>query len=63
MNKQIVERRRLLQFLMLGSLAVPAIALAGCAQGSGVPMTRRRRGGGGNQGGEKSGGGGYGGRN
>lgn len=59
MNKQIVERRRLLQFLMLGSMAVPAVALAGCAEGSGVPTTRpRRRGGGGNQGSEKSGGGG-----
>ena len=59
MDQQFVERRRLLQFLALGSIAVPAVTLAGCAQGSGVPMTRpRRRGSGGNNGSEKSGGGG-----
>ena len=35
MDKRIVERRRLLQLLMLGSLAVPAVGLAGCGTGSG----------------------------
>jgi hypothetical protein len=58
MDQPSVERRRLLQFFALGSIAVPAAALAGCAQGSGSPMTRPRRRGGGNNGGEKSGGGG-----
>ena len=60
MSQQIVERRRLLQFFALGSIAVPAAALAGCAQ-SGSPARPRRRSGGGNSGGEKSGGGGGGG--
>ncbi len=66
MNEQTVERRRLLQFLMLGSVAVPALALAGCAaKGGGQSRPPRRYGGGGgNRGGEKSGGGGgIGGRN
>lgn len=59
MDQQAPARRRLLQLFILGSIALPAAALAGCAQGAGVPMTRpRRRGGGGNNGGEKSGGGG-----
>ncbi len=35
MDKGIVDRRRLLQWIALGSVAVPAIALAGCAQGGG----------------------------
>ena len=56
MDQQFVERRRLLQFLALGSIAVPAATLAGCAQGSGVPMTRpRRRGSGGAGAGGKKG--------
>ena len=61
MHNGIVDRRRLLQWLALGSLAVPTAALAGCAQGrAGRPP---RRGGGGNRGGEKggTGGGGFGG--
>jgi hypothetical protein len=61
MDNGIVDRRRLLQWFALGSLAVPAIALAGCAQG--VTARPPRRGGGGNRGGEKggTGGGGFGG--
>jgi hypothetical protein len=55
MNEQIVERRRLLQLFTLGSLALPAVVLAGCASGS--APTQPRRYGGGNRGGEKSGGG------
>lgn len=35
MDKRILERRRLLRLFMLGSLAVPAVVLAGCAAGSG----------------------------
>jgi hypothetical protein len=35
MDNHILERRRLLQLFMLGSLAAPAVALAGCATGSG----------------------------
>jgi hypothetical protein len=59
MNQQVIERRRLLRLFMLGSIAVPAVALAGCAQGtSGRPARPPRRYGGGNNGGEKSGGGG-----
>lgn len=58
MNEQIVERRRLLQVLMLGSMALPAIALAGCAAEGGRQSRPSRRYGGGNNGGEKSGGGG-----
>lgn len=57
MDQKIRERRRLLQFLMLGSMALPAVALAGCAQKPGTRPTKPRRyGGGGSQGGEKSGG-------
>ena len=59
MNQQVIERRRLLQLLMLGSIAVPAVALAGCAQSnSGRPARPPRRYGGGNNGGENAGGGG-----
>lgn len=61
MNQQIVDRRRLLQFFALGSIAVPAAALAGCASDGGRPGRPPRRYGGGNHGGEKSGGGGGGG--
>ena len=35
METRILERRRVLRILALGSLALPAIALAGCASGSG----------------------------
>jgi len=55
MDKGIVDRRRLLQWIALGSVAVPAIALAGCTQGGGRPP-RRRMSGGGSNGGEKGGG-------
>jgi hypothetical protein len=47
MDNRILERRRLLQLFMLGSLAVPAVALAGCASGSGR-RTRPPQFGGGN---------------
>ena len=47
MDKDILERRRLLQLVLLGSLAVPAMALAGCAAGSGR-RTRPPQFGGGN---------------
>jgi hypothetical protein len=47
MDNRILERRRLLQLLALGSLAVPAVALAGCAAGSGR-RTRPPQFGGGN---------------
>jgi hypothetical protein len=58
MDNQILERRRLLQMITLGSLAAPAVALAGCAgdPGSGPPQRRLFRKGGGNRGGEHSGG-------
>jgi hypothetical protein len=56
MTQQIVERRRLLQLFALGAIAVPAAALAGCAQGTRTTRPPRRYGGGGNRGGEKSGG-------
>ena len=35
MDNRILERRRLLQLFTLGSLAVSALALAGCGTGSG----------------------------
>jgi hypothetical protein len=62
MDSRILERRRLLQLFILGSLAVPAVALAGCATGSGRRTRPPHFGGGsndksGNNGG--SGGGGY----
>jgi hypothetical protein len=62
MDNGIVGRRRLLQWIALGSLAVPAIALAGCASGGGTRPPNFRTGGG-NRGGEKGGrgGGGFGG--
>jgi len=63
MDQQPPARRRLLQLLVLGSIALPAVALAGCAQKPGASAPRPMRYGGGNRGGEKSGGGGYGGRN
>lgn len=56
MDDQIFERRRFLQVFALGSVALPAVALAGCATGSG-PAPRRRLHGGGSSG-EKSGNGG-----
>lgn len=55
MDSPIFERRRLLQLFTLGSLALPAAMLAGCAQGSGAARPRRFHGGGGN---DKGGGGG-----
>ena len=57
MDNGIVDRRRLLQWIALGSLSVPAIALAGCASGGGTRSPDFRTGGG-NRGGEKGGGGG-----
>ena len=47
MDKDILERRRLLRLFMLGSL-VPAVALAGCAAGSGRRTRPPRFGGGSN---------------
>ncbi len=47
MNKDILARRRLLQIFALGTLAMPAIALAGCSTGSGR-RTRPPQFGGGN---------------
>jgi hypothetical protein len=35
MDAPLLERRRLLRFLALGSVAVPAMAVAGCASGGG----------------------------
>lgn len=60
MNQQVIERRGLLRLFMLGSVALPALALAGCAYDSAGRTSRppRRYGTGGNKGGEKSGGGG-----
>lgn len=55
MDNGIVDRRRLMQWIALGSLAAPAVALAGCASGGARPP--RNRSGGGNRGGEKGGGG------
>jgi hypothetical protein len=52
MDKRIVDRRRLLQWIALGSVAAPALALAGCVQGGGGRPPRRMSGGG-NRGGEK----------
>ena len=40
MDADILERRRLLRLLALGSLAAPALVLAGCAGGSGQRRTR-----------------------
>jgi hypothetical protein len=54
MDQEIVERRRLLRWIALGSLAVPAVALAGCASGGARQPNFRT--GGGNRGGEKGGG-------
>jgi hypothetical protein len=53
MDDRILERRRLLQLFMLGSLAVPAVALVGCASGGGRRQRPPQFGGSG--GGEKSG--------
>lgn len=60
MDKPIPERRRLVQLLFLGSVALPVAALAGCVQGAGV--RRPPSFGGGSNAGDKSGGGGGGGR-
>jgi hypothetical protein len=60
MDKGIVDRRRLLNWLALGSLAVPAMTLAACAGGGGTRPHNFRTGGG-NRGGEKGGGNGGGG--
>ena len=59
MDKVISERRRLLRFLALGSIAVPAIALAGCASGSGRRQRPPQFGGGNND--KPGNGGGFGG--
>ncbi len=53
MENRILERRRLLQFLALSSVAVPALAIAGCATGGGRRQRPPQFGGSG--GGEKSG--------
>ena len=57
MDRPISERRRLLALLSFAALAVPAMALAGCASGGGARPPNFRTGGG-NRGGEKGGGGG-----
>jgi hypothetical protein len=57
MDQKFVERRRLLQWFALGSLAAPVAALAGCAARGGTRPPDFRTGGG-NRGGEKSKGGG-----
>lgn len=54
MDRGILDRRRLLQWIALGSLAATAVALARCASGGARPP--RNRSGGGNRGGEKGGG-------
>ena len=51
MDRPMSERRRLLTLLTFAALAVPAVALAGCASGGTQPP--RSRSGGGNRGGEK----------
>ena len=56
METRILERRRVLRLVALGSLAAPAIALAGCATGGG--RTRPPMFGGGNSGGKSGNGGG-----
>jgi hypothetical protein len=56
MDRPMFERRRLLTLLTFAALAVPAVALAGCASGGTRPPDFRT--GGGNRGGEKGGGGG-----
>ena len=48
MDSRILERRRVLRLFLLGSLTVPAVALAGCASGSGRRTTRPPQFGGGN---------------
>ena len=48
MQSRILERRRLLRFLALGSVAVPAMIVAGCASGSGGRRKRPPQSGGGN---------------
>jgi hypothetical protein len=55
MDRPISERRRLLTLLAFATLAVPAVALAGCASGGGTRPPNFRTGGG-NRGGEKGGG-------
>ena len=55
MDNGIVDRRRLLQWIALGSLSVPAGTLAGCVSGGGTRPPNFRTGGG-NRGGEKGGG-------
>ena len=55
MDKDILERRRMLRLFALGAIAVPAITLAGCASGSGR-RTRPPQFGGGNN--DKAGNGG-----
>lgn len=62
MDRPISERRRVLTLLAFAALAVPAVALAGCASGGGTRPPNFRTGGG-NRGGEKGGGsgGGFGG--
>jgi hypothetical protein len=56
MDERILERRRFLQLFAIGSFTVPAVILAGCAEGA--RRARPPRVHGGNNGGEKSGGGG-----
>jgi len=47
MEPRILERRRVLRILALGSVALPAMVIAGCASGSGR-RTRPPQFGGGN---------------
>ena len=60
MDNGIVDRRRLLHWFALGSLAVPVAVLAGCVSGGSTRPPNFRTGGG-NRGGEKGGGNGGGG--
>jgi hypothetical protein len=56
MDKGSFERRRLLQFIALGSLAAPAVALAACESDSGNYQPPPRFHHEGNDGGDKAGG-------
>ena len=58
MDHGIVDRRRLLQWIALGSLSLPAVTLAGCASAGGSARPPNFRTGGGNRGGERGNGGG-----
>jgi hypothetical protein len=54
MEKQIIDRRRLLQIGTLGALFASIAVVSACAQ-TGEPAPRRRRGGGSDKGGKGGG--------